>query len=169
MAKLPQKPVSELWSTLTWSSALLARTKISNQPLVIKEAPKNAGLYRMTWEGADDWALVLKSLHVKATLKVPDRILEFENRVPPVLLTIGKTTNIHSRIAQHFGTNTNNNRVIKRLGQLLPQPAYDGLIVLIQNNIKVEWAIVENWVERCLMEKYGAAMFLPILDLEAEH
>jgi hypothetical protein len=169
MAKLPEKPVAELWSTLTWTSAQLVRTKNKNLPLAIKEAPKQAGLYRMTWKGAEDWTLVLKTLHVKATLKVADRILEFAERVPPILLTLGKTTDIHGRIAQHFGTNPNNNRVISRLGQLLPKPAYDALLLLILNNIKVEWVVVENWVERCLLEKYGAATFLPILDLEAEH
>ena len=91
MAKLPQAPIGDLWSALKWQSGDLVRVANKNQPLTVKESPKAPGLYRITWVGVEGWANVLKFIEVKSTLKVADRLLEFENLKPPVLLTIGKT------------------------------------------------------------------------------
>ena len=127
--RLPSKPTADLWSDLKWSSGRLTETRNKNLPLEVKEAPKRPGLYRMTWDGETDWSLVLKSLLVKSSLRVADRQLEFDDLPPPVLLTIGKTTNIHKRLREHFGTNPNNNRVVKRLGDLIPKPIYPACTV----------------------------------------
>jgi hypothetical protein len=124
----------------------------------------------MYWTDEDSWKTVRKSFSVKSTLKVEDRELEFKNLSPPVLLTIGKTTNLYERVRQHFGTNPNNNRIIRRLGHLLvPKPVYDDLIELVTRSLQFDWVEVASWVDRCLLEKYGCSIDRPILDLQAEH
>jgi hypothetical protein len=170
MAQFPKQPTASLWSGLQWTRSDLVKTKTKNQPLAAKEAPSTPGLYRMTWIGTEGWDSVRKTMCVKSTLKVADRTLEFEELRPPVLLTIGKSTDIRERIGQHFGTNPNNNRVISGLGHLLlPKPVYEDLIEIVRCNIRVEWVEVASWVDRCLLEKYGCSVERPILDLEAEH
>ena len=59
--------------------------------------------------------------------------------------------------------------MISRIGKLLPKPVYSELVELARLNLKVEWVQIDSWVDRCLLEKYGAAIAYPILDLEAEH
>ena len=169
MATLPTQPVAAAWAGLQWQSGVYERTASITKPLAVRAAPVVAGLYRMTWTGAADWSRLEKVLPVKASLKVPDRVLDFSDRTPPVLLTIGRTTNIHNRLRQHFGTNRHSNRVLARFGLILPSLAQDDIRELARTNLSVEWVSVACWAERCVLEQYGLAIGVPLFDIDAEH
>ncbi|HEV3383999.1 MAG TPA: hypothetical protein VG097_04250 [Gemmata sp.] len=168
MARLPYQETTAAWAALQWATGKLVSTNSRTKPLTVIEAPRVPGLYRMTWTGLDDWANIERTLVVKASVKVDDPKLDFSDRTPPVLLTIGRTTNIYNRLRQHFSTNRHSNRVLSRLRQLSALPLED-LLDLIRKNIKTEWVAVPGWIERCLLEKFGVVTEWPVLDLEAEH
>lgn len=169
MAKLPTTPVATTWATLKWQRDVYERTNSITKPLAVRAAPAEAGLYRMTWTGITDWELLAKVLPVKASLQVPDRVIDFADRTPPVLLTIGRTTNIYNRLRQHFSTNRHSNRVLARFGLILPSLTQDDIRELARINLSVEWVPVACWAERCILEQYGLAIGLPLFDLDAEH
>jgi len=137
-------------------------------PIAAATAPRVPGLYRMTWTGAS-WSQATNSLPVKASKRVADRQLDLHGMQPPILLTIGRSTNIHKRIRQHFGSNPNNNRVLYRLGLLFPALTAAPIRQLAVTDIRVDWVPIADWVQRCLLEKFGVATTTPILDIEAEH
>ena len=171
MANLPQSQTADLWRVLEWRQGRLAETRSNANPVEVANAPASSGLYQMTWDGdgAQDWAMLNKTRPVSASVRVPDRQLDFSDRERPVLLTLGRTTNIYKRIRQHFGNNRHNSRVLSRLGQILPGLSGDEIRLLAIRNLRIEWVVVASWVERCLLEKYGAAIGRPILDIDAEH
>lgn len=167
--QFPDKATSEMWGELQWSTGPLEPTTRRNEPLHVANMPGEPGIYRMIWNDAQSWETVRKTIPVKATLRIADRELEFDQLRPPALLTIGKTTNLAKRVCQHFGTNQNNNRVISRLASVLPKPPYNELIDIARSSITVEWVVIPDWIDRCLLERYGCATARPILDMEAEH
>jgi hypothetical protein len=157
------------WQALQWSSAELRRTTSVNQPLDIPNAPYLPGLYRMIWHGLDDWQKLPKQISVKASVKVQNPVLSYSTITPPIVLTIGRTTSIRKRIRQHFGTNRNNNRALMRIRNLCPDLDLSSLLDLILKNVRIEWVTIDNWVDRCLLEKSGVISEIPIFDLDAEH
>jgi hypothetical protein len=169
LVTLPTTPIAEFWASLNWSSGALVATNSRVKPLAIASAPRLPGIYRMTWLGAEDWVRLAKVIEVKASVKVMDARLDFSSRMPPVLMTVGRTTNIYERLRQHFSTNPHNNRVLSRLRKLLPELELMAILDLARNNLLVEWVAVPSWIERCLLENYGLVNDLPVLDLDAEH
>lgn len=170
MSTLPNATTSELWAMLSWTLSHFTVSSNKGQPLDIPEASATGGLYRMTWVGREEWPLIAAAKRqVAASAKVDGPQLQLGELTPPVWLTIGRTTGIRKRLRQHFGTNTNNNRMIQRLGNLLPGRNYSELCNLVVRNISVEWVEVPSWIERCLLEHYGLALLRPIFDLDAEH
>ena len=169
MATLPITTTAAAWAALKWERGQLDRTNSRLMPLGVMRSPRTPGIYRMTWTGTADWAKLDKHLLVKASKRIADRRLDFSDRTPPVLLTIGRSTNIHKRIRQHFGSNLHNNRMLSRLGQLLPAMTQEQIIELARVNLSIAWVVVADWIERCLLEKYGVGLDRPLLDLEAEH
>jgi hypothetical protein len=145
------------WNDLRWESAPLERAASTSQPLDIPQSPKTAGVYKMTWHDIDCWKQLPKQITVKASVRVQTPVLDISSLDPPVVLTIGRTTSIRSRIRQHFGTNRNNNRALMRIRQLIPDLDI------------AEWVRIDKWVDRCLLEKSGVCITLPIFDLDAEH
>lgn len=136
----------------------------------LTEAPHCPGIYRLTWEAAtDDWRLLQKTVSIRASARVSDPTLDFGEMIPPILLTIGRATDVHIRFRQHFGTNPHNNRVIKRLSSLMPGKSLEEMRDIAIRNLLIEWAIVTDWRERWVLEKYGCGLGAPLLDFEAEH
>jgi hypothetical protein len=157
------------WNDLRWESAPLERAASTSQPLDIPQSPKTAGVYKMTWHDIDCWKQLPKQITVKASVRVQTPVLDISSLDPPVVLTIGRTTSIRSRIRQHFGTNRNNNRALMRIRQLIPDLDIAALLDIVCKNVKIEWVRIDNWVDRCLLEKSGVCITLPIFDLDAEH
>jgi hypothetical protein len=170
MAKLPAQSIASSWGALQWQSGVyVVATNSATKPLIVQAAPREAGLYRMTWTGTADWGKLSKILQVRAAGKKLMG-LDFAHCQPPVLLTIGRTTNIHNRLRQHFSTNPYSNRVLTRLTSLLPgSTSPDTIRELARVNLSVEWVPVACWVDRCLLEHYGLVTGLPLLDIDAEH
>jgi hypothetical protein len=152
--------VTNEWSALQWKQGSIKESD---------SLPSCAGLYRISWASASAWNGVRTKRLVKAAKSLGDQWLDFSDRKPPVVLTIGRTLNIKKRIGQHFGTNPHNNRVIRRMAEILPGRQRDELLRLAHEALEVEWVAVSNWVSRCRLEKYGCALDAPIFDLEAEH
>ena len=157
------------WQFLQWRTSELRRANSGNLPFDIPDAPNHPGLYRMIWHGVDDWKMLPKQMAVKASVKVQTPVLDYSSLTPPVVLTVGRTTRIRRRIRQHFGTNPNNNRALMRLRQLLPDLELARLLDMVLRNIRIDWVTVDQWVDRCLLEKSGVVNEMPIFDLDAEH
>jgi len=170
MGELPREETAELWERLLWNTGHFSLVPSVRKAMDLPAAPASAGLYRMTWVGLEEWSVLSAgTLHVGASQKIEDPQLIMANLRPPVLLTIGRTTNIRERLRQHFSVNPNHNRVGKRLGSLLSDLDFAEVCTLAARNIVVDWVEIESWVARCLLEAYGKAVFKPILDLDAEH
>ncbi len=170
MTNLPTVDVATLWNSLEWVRGGLQRTRSVTCPLCVTEAPKAAGLYRVAWILDEGWERLSKVFHARATKRIVDPSVGFAALQPPIVLSIGRTTNIFSRIRQHFGNNRNSNRILSRLRQISPSEWTDEDVRgAAAKSLQVEWAVVPNWVERCLLESYGKAIQSPILDLDAEH
>ena len=157
-----------LWAALKWSSGHLSRTNRLIQPLEVTESPRAPGIYRFTWDGAE-WHVLQKTFTVRSSRKVVDPTVDFSDMMPPVVLTIGRATDMHARIRQHFGTNLNNNRVIKRLSGIMPGKSADEIRDIAIQNLVVEWVIERDWRKRWVLERYGCGIEAPLLDFEAEH
>jgi hypothetical protein len=173
VAELPPVGTPKLWEALRWTEARITRTGSQVQPLVVEGAPRAPGLYRMSWVGPD-WARLGRVREVQASSKVADPILDLSSMTAPVELTVGRSLNLYERLRQHFGTNSNNNRVWSRLRALFqddPNQKHpeDQLRALVAANVQVQWVTVDSWVERCLLERYGCSVLRPVLDLDAEH
>jgi hypothetical protein len=161
--------IAKAWSDLRWTSGRLVRTRSKTQPLAVAEAPHYAGLYRMTWLGVDSWRKVTTTLRVKASNKIGDPYICLSDLTPPIVLTIGRATDVRKRIRQHFGCNHRNNRMLTRLRQILPDLSSDETLSRAREDLVVEWVLVPCWRLRSLLEKYGAAVAAPVFDLDAEH
>jgi len=123
----------------------------------------------VTWEGVEDWSKLPRQVSVMASARISDAFISIERIQPPVLLTIGRTTEIHGRIREHLGTNSNNNRLFMRLKRLFSELPDDAVRVVAQRNLLVEWVPVASWSHRCLLERYGSVVCTPLFDLDAEH
>lgn len=166
---MPAQETPLLWQALRWEKGALSETRAVNQPLHVEEAPQGPGLYRMIWKDSVSWKDARKERMAKATPLIGDARLDFSNLSPPISLTIGRSTNLYTRIRQHFGTNPNNNRLFTRLQELFPTLAPADLRRVAKTSIEVSWVSVEAWTERCVLELYGCATERPIFDIDAEH
>ncbi len=169
MNELKQIDIASLWNSLEWASGRLVLKARKGEPLEVSEAPKVAGLYRVTWDGLDDWNRLPSHIMVMASRRITDSRLSIQHLQPPVLLTIGRTTEIYGRIREHLGTNENNNRLFTRLKRLLANLRDDEIRHLAMRNLVVEWVAVPTWSHRCLLERYGSVVSMPLFDIDAEH
>ncbi|HEV8716596.1 MAG TPA: GIY-YIG nuclease family protein [Candidatus Binatia bacterium] len=167
--KLPFEPAHELWNNLIWSTVQSAKAKGSNYPLEFMGAPNAAGLYRVSLINEDWWAQRTALIPVKASGRITDPHLNADLWQFPVLLTIGKTTNLKVRLRQHFGINDNNNRLLKRLLTLFPKLTAGEIRQRSLVGLHVEVVVCPDWRHRFLAEHYGAALCQPLFDFEVEH
>ncbi|GIW80396.1 MAG: hypothetical protein KatS3mg105_2203 [Gemmatales bacterium] len=157
------------WAKLRWTTVAARENAGCNLPFKRVEIPKEPGLYRLTWHNKETWKQVKKEIEAKATKSIKNNRVAFEVLEPPVVLSIGKTTKLRNRLAQHFGNNKNNNRILARLRQILPGKSDDEIRELGRTSITLEVVVVKCWVLRCQLERFGAAIQHPILDFDAEH
>jgi len=169
MPYLPLDPTPALWHALQWQVGALVRTQRAQEPLEVEGAPRAAGIYKITWLNADTWGAVLHSRPVAAAAAIEDPVLHFDGLLPPVLLSVGRATNLYARLRQHFGNNPNNNRLLARLASVLPNATRDELRTAALESLEVSWALVPDWVQRHLLECYACGVLRPLLDVEAEH
>lgn len=115
MHELSKWDVATVWKQLDWTSGRLMLKKRKSEPLELENAPPVPGLYRITWDSVNDWMSLPAEISVMASRKIADPRLDIHELRPPVILTIGRTTHIYSRIRQHLGTNEKSNRLFMRL------------------------------------------------------
>jgi len=169
MHELKKLDIATMWKGLEWASGRLVLKRRKGEPLEAEHAPTKPGLYQMTWDGVDDWKGLPAHITVLASRKIADPRLNIQQLQPPVLLTIGRTTDIYGRIREHLGTNENNNRLFMRLKRMLPHLADEGIRQAAVRSLLVEWVAVPNWSHRCLLERYGSVVCTPLFDIDAEH
>ena len=169
MHELKKLDIATMWKGLEWASGRLVLKRRKGEPLEAEHAPTKPGLYRMTWDGVDDWKGLAAHITVLASRKIADPRLNIQQLQPPVLLTIGRTTDIYGRIREHLGTNENNNRFFMRLKRMLPHLTDEGIRQAAVRSLLVEWVAVPNWSHRCLLERYGSVVCTPLFDIDAEH
>lgn len=169
MAIPPTTPTQELWHALEWHKIRIQAHTAKNRPIIAINCPKVAGLYSVSLTDGNWWQEAHNEIVIKASKTILDNVIEKRYWNIPVLLTIGRTTNLSKRIEQHFGRNSNNNRLLKRL-QLLFRTYSDSQIrKKAITGLEIRVTTVQNWTERFLLEKYGCAVERPIIDFEAEH
>ncbi len=161
--------LSAKWDELKWGSGRLVSVSRKVEPLEVPGIHPIPGLYRITWVGIEDWPLFPKMIRVEASPDIFDPVLKLEGVMPPALLTLGRAKDVYARIRQHFGTNENNNRLLKAMRKLFPDRHDDELRNLAQRNLLIEWAYVGDWLDRCRFEHYGCAMGVPLCDGYAEY
>ncbi len=168
--KLPYAPAHKLWNNLKWRVVSPQMTEGRIKPLAFPEAPTTAGLYRVTLIDQDWWKdRSGKILSVKATRRIDDAHLDSGLWRVPVLLTIGKTADLRTRLRQHFGSNDKNNRLLTRLRSLFSDLADDSIRRKSLEGLCIEIAECPDWRRRFLAEHYGSAACQPLFDFEAEH
>ena len=169
MPALPTRPISDIWQTLAWETGAIVEACSKNRPLAVQGAPGRAGIYRISWVGAEAWASAQHVYLSRGSSKIPDLRIDVNPRVPPLVLSIGRTTDLRKRLRQHFGDNENNNRILGRMRGLLPGRSDAEIRDIAAHSLKVEWVVVECWIQRCLLEAFGKAVEAPVLDIDAEH
>lgn len=169
MHELKKLEIAAMWAALEWISDRLVFKDRKGEPLEAEHAPKKPGLYRITWDGVDDWKGVPASITVMASRKITDPLLNIQQLDPPVVLTIGRTTDIYARIRQHFGINEKSNRLFMRLKRMLPLLTDGEIRQAAKRNLMVEWVAIPSWSHRCLLERYGSVVCTPLFDIDAEH
>ena len=170
MPALPSTSITELWSNLNWTNIAPREEPGLQFPFTKINIPAVPGLYRLTWHNTDEWPQTIKSIRVKATPLIVDPVLTFADSQPPVVLSIGRTTNLKNRLSQHFSKNKNSNRFLKRMRQILPDEMDDDAIrELSRQSINLEITSIDCWVQRCQLERYGTVVHHPIFDFDAEH
>ena len=85
-----------------------------------------------------------------------------------VILSVGKTKKLRTRLQQHFGNNDRANRLKRRCKAFfgLEDVSLDNLT---QHNMQIKYTIIEEWWKRDLLESYGKAVNCCLFDLEIEH
>lgn len=169
MHNLKELDIAAMWFGLEWTSCRLVMKDRNGEPLEAERAPKKPGLYRITWDGLNDWSALPAQITVKASRKIADPHLDIRQLQPPVLLTIGRTTDVYGRIRQHLGRNENSNRVFMRLKRMLSLLNDEEIRQMAMRNLLVEWVAVASWSHRCLLERYGSVVCTPLFDIDAEH
>ena len=85
-----------------------------------------------------------------------------------IILSVGKTKKLRTRLQQHFGNNDRANRLKRRCKTFfgLKDVSLDNLT---QHNMQIKYTIIEEWWKRDLLESYGKAVNCCLFDLEIEH
>ncbi len=169
MHEMMKLDVATMWKGLGWTCGRLELKVRRGEPLEVVDAPKKPGLYQVTWDGVDDWKGLPAQITVMPSQKIADPYINIQQLQPPVLLTIGRTTNIYGRIRQHLGTNENSNRLFMRLKRMLSHLSDDELRQAAMRSLRVEWVKVPSWKHRCLLDRYGSVIRTPLFDIDAEH
>ena len=169
MPYLPVNPTPELWGALQWQDEDLVLTARIQEPLEAPTAPRAAGIYKITWTNAETWAAIQHNRPVGAAAAIEDPVLYFDDLHPPVILSVGKATNLYTRLRQDFGNSPNNNRLLRRLATVLLNADNNELRAVAVASLQVAWTIVPDWVQRHLLECYACGQLRPIFDVEAEH
>ena len=85
-----------------------------------------------------------------------------------VILSVGKTKKLRTRLQQHFGNNDRANRLKRRCKTFfgLEDVSLDNLA---HHNLQIKYTIIKEWWKRDLLESYGKAVNCCLFDLEIEH
>ena len=85
-----------------------------------------------------------------------------------VILSVGKTKKLRTRLQQHFGNNDRANRLKRRCKTFfgLEDVSLDNLT---EHKLQIKYTIIEEWWKRDLLESYGKAVNCCLFDLEIEH
>lgn len=164
MAKLSEEATADLWRLLSWNSARLELT--AKGYACVRGLPDSPGLYKVWWTDPETWPMLSKNRRVGATKTIQDPLLVFDDLMPPLVLSVGRSTKLKSRFESHLGRNPKSNRLLKRLTELLPDL---NIYEMMVRALEIEWVEVSSWTDRCVLEAYGKATLRPILDVDAEH
>lgn len=130
--------VAAEWVGLEWTAERLVLKSRKSEPLEAENAPESPGLYRVTWDSVADWASLPEHVDVTASRTIADPRLSIPGLQPPVLLTIGRTTNLRKRIRQYFGGNDNSNRLFMRMARLLVHLPADEIRRVAMRSLLIE-------------------------------
>lgn len=149
--------VAQNWKALKWE-----KVKRKNSKTVLP--PDKPGVYRLILrKGKNIHFDTLVCGKSDAGLYCQNSVLEND-----LVLSIGKTKKLRSRLGQHFSNNKKSNRLKKRCEQFfgLQDVSLDNLA---ENNMYLEYVVIDDWWKRDLLESYGKAFFRCLFDLEIEH
>ena len=151
--------VAEKWKNLKWQEV----NRKAGKTVLPPDAP---GLYRLVLMKKSE-KIEFNNVLVcgKTEAKLYCENFELRN---DLILSIGKTKKLRSRLGQHFGNNEKSNRLKKRCLQFLKWKNIS-LDNLAKKNMYLQYAVVYNWWERDLLESYGKAVCCCLFDLEIEH
>ena len=151
--------VAEKWKNLKWQ-------KVSRKAGKTVLPPDAPGLYRLVLMKKSE-KIEFNNVLVCGKTEAELYCENFELR-NNLILSIGKTKKLRSRLGQHFGNNKKSNRLKKRCQQFfgLQDVSLDNLA---ESNMYLQYAVVYNWWERDLLESYGKAIHRCLFDLEIEH
>lgn len=151
--------VAEKWKNLKWQEV----NRKAGKTVLPPDAP---GLYRLVLM-KESGKIEFDNVSVCGKTEAELYCENFELR-NDLILSIGKTKKLRSRLGQHFGNNEKSNRLKKRCLQFLNWENIS-LDNLAEKNMYLQYAVVYNWWERDLLESYGKAVCCCLFDLEIEH
>ena len=151
--------VAEKWKNLKWQEV----NREAGKTVLPPDAP---GLYRLVLMKKSE-KIKFNDVLVCGKTEAELYCENFELR-NDLILSIGKTKKLRSRLGQHFGNNEKSNRLKKRCLQFLKWENIS-LDNLAEKNMYLQYAVVYNWWERDLLESYGKAVCCCFFDLEIEH
>ena len=151
--------VAEKWKNLKWQEV----NREAGKTVLPPDAP---GLYRLVLMKKSE-KIEFNNVLVCGKTEAELYCENFELR-NDLILSIGKTKKLRSRLGQHFGNNEKSNRLKKRCLQFLNWENIS-LDNLAEKNMYLQYAVVYNWWERDLLESYGKAIHRCLFDLEIEH
>lgn len=174
--------VSEKWQSLQWK-------KLEREDGVTVFPPNSPGLYRLVFKTNSK----IKSFPEVCICNKNDAKLKCENifNGNEIVLSIGKTKKLKTRLTQHFGKYKIASRLKNRCIQFFKNDVNDDISKITLDNLEnynvnddiskisldnlenynmyIEYVIVKEWWKRDLFEAYGKAIHCCLFDLEIEH
>lgn len=157
--------VSEKWQSLQWK-------KLERKDGVTVFPPNSPGLYRLVFKTNSE----IKSFPEVCICNKNDAKLKCENifNGNEIVLSIGKTKKLKTRLTQHFGKYKIASRLKNRCIQFFKNDVNDDISKISLDNLEnynmyIEYVIVKEWWKRDLFEAYGKAIHCCLFDLEIEH
>ena len=152
---------AEAWDKLRWQT-------IEENGLPENGLPPNApGIYQLILNPDENTDMAVAEVKVcnkeEATICC-DNI----NNENGIILSVGKTKKLRTRLQQHFGKNDRANRLKRRCKTFfgLEDVSLDNLA---HHNLQIKYTIIKEWWKRDLLESYGKAVNCCLFDLEIEH